>query len=237
MLTHFIGQNDIRGLIVQDAVAAEKNSCQVRSKHMLLHLDEGNGRTTLLRYMTEVFEDYQVRRFLNLDTCIEERLPPTLNELRMLAMRIGSKAVFANYFSGVIALDASGLDKCLNDVEYMNAFRQMVANLREHALLIFFLPEKPYNKAERIEQLLEELCEHYVVNLPACKYSADELGAILDMILAENGISEDDRRYPQNAQAYILEHIDELTPYALKCLVRDIKYDALYMGPEDKVIL
>lgn len=237
MLTHFIGQNEVRSVIVQDTVAAEKNGCYVRSKHMVLHMDEGSGRTTFLHYMAEINEEHHVRSFLNLDMFIEEVLPTTLKELKLLEKRIVSKAVFANYFSGIIALDACGLEKCLNDTEYIGAFRQMVANLREHALLVFFLPEKPGIRTDRVEQMLEELCEHYVVNIPACKYSVRELEAIFDIILRNEGILPEDRRYPENAKEYIGKHADELTPYALKCLVRDIKYDALYMDPKDKVVL
>ena len=237
MLTHFIGQTETRSVIVQDTVAAEKNDCHVRSKHMMIHMDEGSGRTTLLHYMSEVYEEHHVRSFLNLDMFIEEVLPATLKELNLLEKRIVSKAVFANYFSGIIALDACGLEKCLNDTEYMGAFRQMVSNLREHALLVFFLPEKPGARTDRVEQMLEELCEHYVVNVPACRYSARELEAILDIILRNDGILPGDRRYPENAKEYIRDHVDELTPYALKCLVRNIKYDALYMDPKDKIVL
>ena len=237
MLTHFIGQKEIRSHILQDMVAATQNDCCICSKHMLLHMNEGSGRTTLLRYMTEVYEENHVRNFMNLDLFIEEILPSTLKELNLLERRIVSKAVFANHFSGIIALDAAALEKCLNDSEYMATFRRMVFNLREHAMMIFFMPEQSSARANRVEQILEELCEHYVVNLPARMYSVQDLTSILDILLRDNGICPGDRRYPENAERYIIEHAEELTPYTLKCLVRNIKYDALYLNPEERIVL
>ena len=210
------------------------SGCHVCTKHLILHLNEGNGRTTLLRFMTETYQDYHVRSFPNLELFIEETIPPTLRELRQMELRITSCSVFANCYSGVIALDAAGLEKRLNDAEYLRALRLMIANLREHALLVFFLPEKTNAHLERVELLLEEMCDYYTISLPACSYSTDELAAILGNLLEEDGIFPGMVGYPADLREYVEMHVHDASPHTLKRLVRNIRYENQCIGPQTR---
>jgi len=231
-----IGQKAVRAHILGDVLAAAHDKCRICSKHLLLRLDEGCGRTTLLRYIATMFRAEHVRDFRNINLFIEKTLPATYKEFISLYSDIFSEATFYNHFTGLIGLDVSNLES-IADREYISAFVEMIKDLSEHAMMIFFLPSEFSARRERIERMLFELCEGNIASFSDCRYTAEELMEIFTSILKEKGITPDDCRFPINAKEYIFEHADELTPHRLKCLAKEMIYNSHYLGTDEPVIL
>ena len=70
----------------------------------IIHLDRGNGRTTLARYITEKFYKHSIIKFSSKDLFLEIDFDGTLKQLQESFGYISLAACYANSYEGVLFL-------------------------------------------------------------------------------------------------------------------------------------
>lgn len=228
MSIDFIGQDNLRELVLQNVAAAQFHHHPVPVEHMELHMDEGCGRSTFLRYMSEMFLHNGVREFSNMDAFLELKVPESYTELQHLIASIASYAVYTNKFTGIIGLDIEAVARHVNDAQYMNCFQQMIRALTDSALFVFFLPSTPRKQDAQIHTLLYEACDHYLVTIEAEEYSSDALLAILQAQLARRQINLQFSELKPALKEALVDNTLPKSPADVKCLVKLIHHSIIH---------
>src|SRR5699024_10613320 len=91
----------------------------LRPCHLIIPLDSGYGRTTLVEYMATVYKEYGVLDFTSsLDDYIEITFDGTLPQLRAAFGLICSAAEYANAYENIISMDISALATHAGETQY-----------------------------------------------------------------------------------------------------------------------
>ena len=159
----------------------------LRPCHLIIPLDSGYGRTTLVEYMATVYKEYGVLDFTSsLDDYIEITFDGTLPQLRAAFGLICSAAEYANAYENIISMDISALATHAGETQYtefLNGCRQIC----KHALVVFFVHSVP---SRQEEQLLDKLSQTIdsVKRLTVAPYTNEELCALTMKRLTDYGI-------------------------------------------------
>ena len=154
---------------------------------VFMYLEKGNGRTTAARYAAVQLAQNHILPFCARTHCLEFNVNGSLAGFRMLADALGPGAGYVNQYDGVAALslDTAVLTGHLNEA-CTTEFLDVLASASRHCLLLLFA-EKPCPGAERVKN---KLCSRMpeLVCLPYEPYTPDELAAILQRQLEEQGL-------------------------------------------------
>ena len=161
----------------------------IRPMHFIVPLDSGEGRTTLLEYMTDKYKDAGVMDFsCGLDDYIEVVLDGSLHQLREAFASIDDAAIFDNEYRNIIGMDISGISGHLGEVQ-LTEFLENCRKVCEKACVVFFVHSNPTAKEEK---LLEKLCEAIggknVKRLKIEPYTAKELRDFVARDIEDKGI-------------------------------------------------
>ena len=161
--------------------------CGLRSKHYIIPLDSGSGRTTLIEYMTDMSKKAGVLSFSSgLDDYIEIVFDGTLQQLKQAFADIDSAAVYTNEYCNIIGMDISAISAHLGETQ-LTEFMKNCKRICEYACVIFFVHTTP-NRNE--EKLLEKLCETIdnVKRLEVEPYTKADMCALIIKFIAQHGI-------------------------------------------------
>ncbi len=161
--------------------------CGLRSKHYIIPLDSGSGRTTLIEYMTDMYKKAGVLSFSSgLDDYIEIVFDGTLQQLKQAFADIDSAAVYTNEYCNIIGMDISAISAHLGETQ-LTEFMKNCKRICEYACVIFFVHTTP-NRNE--EKLLEKLCETIdnVKRLEVEPYTKADMCALIIKSIAQHGI-------------------------------------------------
>lgn len=197
----FIGQDAVARHVDQDVRRMADCTAAVPNMPLIVRMDEGEGRTSLLRYYASRRD--AVRPRLTIDPWLEKALGDGLSELKTLEAEIQSATVFTNVFDGVVGLDAEGLIRHCSDSAYLRELASMVDGLKARAQLIFFLPANARgDKAEKV--LGEEICAGFCVRFPHEAYTQQALAQILEQQIRRLDLTREQadfcREYAAHAQ-------------------------------------
>ena len=153
-------------------------SCFLRPEHFMVPLDEGCGRTTLLRHMAERYKDAGVLGFdCGLDDFLEIVFDGTPVQMRNAFSVIGSAAVYKNNYENIIGMDISRVAMHLGEA-WCNEFLNNCKAVCEHASVVFFVRAEPSRNEERLMEKLQNAIDH-IRRFDAQAYTQSELCEII----------------------------------------------------------
>ena len=160
--------------------------CGLRPGHLIVPMDPGSGRTTLLEYMTERYKEAGVLRFCSgLDDFIELTLDGSLLQLQRAFATIDAAAIYTNEFSDLIGMDISAIASHLGETQ-LSEFLKNCKRVCDHACVVFFVHSVPSGNEEK---LLRKLCEtvENIKQIPVKPYTKDEICSLIIKTLGNHG--------------------------------------------------
>lgn len=155
--------------------------------HFLVTLDAGNGRTTLVQHMADMFAAHRIRHFGGLDPFLEFTVAGTTVQLKQILGTIRNCAVYTNHYNGIIAMDIAALAGHMGEPIFQY-FLTEIAEVAAEATIIFFLP----GTLNRNQELLaEKLCAALDDELQFIRlgdYTDEELAQIVELTMENGGI-------------------------------------------------
>jgi|GEM_PF-4502758 len=136
---------------LDEAVKSIKKNClsgaayrkfKFKPAHVIFRLNDGQGRSRLVEYMTDMYEAAQVIDFSSgLDPCLEFKLSGTYDDFRRFIKAVEDAAVFRNEYTGIIALDITALYNHRQESQWMD-FWGAVKEISKYAYLVFFVSKE-----------------------------------------------------------------------------------------------
>lgn len=174
--------------------AAMYRCCGTKPPHLMLGMDPGEGRSTLVAYLVERYKAAGVLPFTcGLDDYLEIVLDGTQQQLRRAFAGVDACAVYANEYENVVAIDVIAMAAHLNENQCAE-FLERCGRLCEHACVVFFTSAQRGRNEERLAQKVME-------SIPAVRqisvqpYTPEELGEMMKMrIAAQNILVEDEEQ-------------------------------------------
>ena len=160
--------------------------CGLRPRHYIVPLNSGNGRTTLIEYMADMYKESGVLDFISgLDDYIEITLDGSLQQLKQAFAEIDAAAVYTNEYCNIIGLDISGIASHQGETQFTEFLRN-VKRICDHACVVFFVSALPSRNEER---LLEKLCEtvENIKRLSVEPYTQEDICDLIVKFLEDHG--------------------------------------------------
>lgn len=159
---------------------------RVRPNNFIIQLDKGNGRTTLARYITEMFYKYNIIKFSSLDLFLEIDLDGTMNQLKESFGDIYSTSCYANSYEGIILLCIDSLSNHINEAQ-VDYFLKEIVKVSKTATLIFYIPENPsQNVNQLVKKIYSVLKDTILVNENI--YTEVDLALITEKLINQRGV-------------------------------------------------
>ncbi len=157
--------------------------------HFIVPLDSGEGRTTLLEYMTDKYKEAGVMAFsCGLDDYIEVSLDGSLHQLREAFGAIEDAAIYANEYQNIIGMDISAISCHLGEVQ-LTEFLESCKRVCAKACVVFFVQSNPTAKEEKLlEKLREAIGSKSVKRLKIESYTPKELRDFVLRDIEDKGI-------------------------------------------------
>jgi hypothetical protein len=119
---------------------------------MLIPLDSGNGRSSMVLYAAERFRESNALKFSSRELCLEFKLTGTERNIDEICLEIRENSEYANQYQGVVAFD---MDALLPELEHKDGvcgkFFEMAKRVGRHAMLMLYVPaDCPQKKLDRI---------------------------------------------------------------------------------------
>lgn len=171
-----------------DKLAEITRFCDVRPPHFLLQMDEGNGQTTFVEYITDVFVEKKMRPFGSIDTYLEYKLDGSMDQLRTIRTDLfESCAVYKDKYNGVVAVHVGALANKHNEPQ-IPFFLEMVNKMKDSATFVFIFPTVLNRTLELLLQKLEDKVED-MVKVCLAPYSKEQMVEIAVKKLEYYGVS------------------------------------------------
>ena len=118
---------------------------KIKPSHVIFRLNDGQGRSRLIEYMTDMYEAAQVLDFSSgLDPCLEFKLSGTYDDFRRFIKAVEDAAVFRNEYTGIIALDITALYNHRQESQWAD-FWGAVKEISNLLILFSLFPKKTRN--------------------------------------------------------------------------------------------
>ena len=161
--------------------------CGLRPEHLIIPLDSGSGRTTLVEYMTDKYREAGVLNFASgLDDYIEISFDGSLQQLKQSFAKIDSAAIYANEYSNIVAMDISNIALHLGEVQ-MSEFLSGCSKVCDHATVIFFVHSHPSKNEEKLMEKISETVSN-VKRMAVEPYTGEDILALIIKGITEHGI-------------------------------------------------
>lgn len=161
--------------------------CGRKPKHLLLAMDPGEGRTTLIEYIVDMYKAHGVLPFsCGLDDYVEVVLDGTIKQLRRSFAAIQDCATYANSFENVAAIDITAISHYLGQSQ-CSELMTSCSDLCESACVIFFTSANRTRNEERlVERLMKSIkdIEEIIVE----PYTTDELYQMVVSAFGEKNV-------------------------------------------------
>lgn len=160
--------------------------CGLKPGHFIVPLGAGNGRTTFIEYMADMYKEAGVLDFISgLDDYIEITLDGSLQQLKQAFADIDAAAVYTNEYCNIIGMDISGIASHLGETQFTEFLRN-VKRICDHACVVFFVNAIPTRNEER---LLEKLCEavENIKRLSVEPYTQEDICSLIVKFLEDHG--------------------------------------------------
>ena len=187
-------------------------NCGLKPDHLIVPMDSGCGRTTILEYMTDMYKQYGILNFSGgLDDYIEVTFDGTPQQLRQVFADIDSAAVYSNFYSNIVGMDISNIAPHINETQFAD-FLINIKKVCDHACVVFFVHFVPNRNEER---LIEKLCDSIenIRRLNIEPYTNDEICSLVMKKIDEHGISID---HKQTFRSVLSDIVTEFSVLSVK---------------------
>ena len=122
-----------------------------RLRHLIVQMDRGNGRTTYLEYLTEMFKKHKILDFTcSRDDYLELDLDASSpSGVAYMFSAIDEAAVYDNEYSNVVGIDVSDMARHLGTLQD-RIFITGVKKLCKTAFVVFFIGSSPTGDEEKL---------------------------------------------------------------------------------------
>ena len=155
--------------------------------HYIVNINAGDGRTTLLEYMADMYKNSDVMDFYSgLDDFIEIKFDGTFSQFKKAEGEIDSAAVYYNSYRGIIGIDASALAVHKNETQWTE-YLNLVKEIAKDAIIVLFILQQPTkNDLFVAEETMKVVDNMEMVNVEP--YSIDELASIVEKNIISKGV-------------------------------------------------
>ena len=176
----------------------------VPPQSLIVPLNEGNGRTMLLAYVADMYQEFGVLDFsCSPDLYLETRLDGSSTQMKQTFSSICEAAVYANQYTNVVGMDISEMAAHMNENQF-SEFLQQIKALCAEAYVIFFVHEERGKNEERlIERILDAV--DMVKWMPVEGYSEEQLCEVVKRVWTEKGIWLEEPNFYESLQKQIHE--------------------------------
>lgn len=186
-MKHLVGLPSLRKE-VEDICTRAREHCKLglRPQNLIVPLDPGNGRTSVLEYVSGMYRKYGVLDFSSgPDPFVEIELDGSLKQMKQAFCTVEDAAIYANHYSHVVGMDVSEMAAHIHESQFQEFLRR-TKELCGEACVIFFVHEARGRNEERLIERLRETVD-FVKKLPEEPYSSEELCEAVRLALEEEG--------------------------------------------------
>lgn len=199
-----IGLQEIKDVLNEMVMHREAyERCGIQPNHMLIALDEGNGRTTAVQYITDVFMDNHLRRFGGLDSFLEFTTDGTMEQLKRMFAEIHAAAVYTPGTECVVAIDMTHLICHVNAAQVTYCMNQL-KEIGKTATLILFVPSEVNRRTDMLVEKLHTILDR-LVYISVAPYTADDLTHIAIDVIQDSGVSVEATEEFENIILHIIQ--------------------------------
>lgn len=162
------------------------NTHNIKPANIMIRLDRGNGRTTILDYISDVFKQNKIIEFLDPDSFIEITMDGSAAQFRKSECKVKDAAVYDNNYAGIIGIDCIALATHQTEPQYIDFFN-FLKKISKYAFIVIFIPEK-ITKTE--EKFINKIDLHIsnIKHINAESYSVYELMSIFKQSMHQHNI-------------------------------------------------
>lgn len=161
----------------------------LRPKHLIINLDSGCGRTTLMQYIADRYKSEGIMNFSgSLDDYIEVSIDEaTMNSLRSGFERIDSSAVYANDYGNIVAMDISLIADHLSEQQLTAEFIKECKRVSKNALIVFFVHSLPSRSEMKLISRLTESIDN-IKQFEVAPYTVKNIASMVVSMAEERGM-------------------------------------------------
>lgn len=165
---------------------------EVKPPHLVIGLDKGNGRTTLLEYISDMFRNSGVIEHTGgIDDFLEISLDGSLPQLNASIVEIHDAGFYNNgKFSGVIGLDVSKISTHQNEIQ-ATIVEKLIDEIKEYAVVVLFHPSNMTTTEDRyLTKIKDKFPDR--IDIGVCTYTDESYGNIILKYFCNSGVTVDD---------------------------------------------
>lgn len=164
--------------------------CGKKPMHLIVPLDSGAGRTTLVEYLTDMYKAYGILGFTSgLDDYIEVTVDgSSTSKIVQSYAAFKEAAIYDNSYREVAAVAISDVAKNLNGPQLPEFLKEAKA-LCDTACVVFFVnSEMSANEEKLVEKLIQHIGKSKIKRIDVEPYTVDDLCALAEKAVTERGI-------------------------------------------------
>lgn len=160
----------------------------IKPPHFAVGIDPGNGRTTILEYISDMYKENGVIDFTGgIVDYAEIILDGTLQQLDASIEHINNSADYTNgVFMGVVGIDPTKLAGHQNETQAKN-FDSFIDKLADSAVIVLFTPvNMTATEVRYIDKIKSKLDD--VIDFSNCEYTDTDYAEIMLNYLENSGV-------------------------------------------------
>ena len=199
-----------------------------RLPHWVIPLERGNGQTSCVEYMVDIFQKYHLKTFPNIDEYLEYHLDGTMKNMKRMFEDIKSSAVYTNAFEGLVAMDLSTCESQVNKdtIEY---FVKKTAEIADTATLIFFVPCEIKGNLDLLMRKLQMIFSDLRILSPMT-YTTKEIAQIVTARMSSCGIALENSEDTDSLLCHLIKWLDIQNGMQVKAFCRELVKIADFTG-------
>lgn len=160
----------------------------IKPPHFAVGIDPGNGRTTILEYISDMYKENGVIDFTGgIADYAEITLDGTLQQLYSCIDTVKHSADYTNgVFKGVVGIDATKISSHQNETQ-AKEFESFFENVADSAVLVFFTPVNMSIAEVRYTDKIKSTLSA-VIDFGNCVYTDTDYAEIMMRYLEDSGV-------------------------------------------------
>lgn len=160
----------------------------IKPPHFAVGIDSGNGRTTILEYISDMYKENGVIDFTGgIADYVEITFDGTLQQLYSCIDTVKYSADYTNgVFKGVVGIDATKISSHQNETQ-AKEFESFFENVADSAVIVFFMPvNMTATELRYTDKIKSKLAD--VIDFGNCVYTDTDYAEIMLRYLENSGV-------------------------------------------------